>query len=126
MCTFITKDSLPQVATKDIECWKFVEILGDKYYTPYRGTLIKIGKSYNSSIHVEYDLISIGLHSYILKEKLVERMKKFGWYKAGHKIVRCIIPKGSTYYVGGSHIPMNEELNIYVSNTIKYIEIVND
>lgn len=79
--------------------------------TSYRNFEIKIGKTYTSDLEKEDDRIEKGLHSF----KSLGVAKKF----SHNKIVKCIIPKGSTYYIGkfGNFIS-------YASDKLTYVEII--
>lgn len=131
----------------DIIVYKFIKVCGKKLFTPYYGVKIKIGKTYHSEIVINngyvnlpfkycgnilietqtQDYINVGLHSFKNYEDALNVSNNYvvNWNKKGI-IVKCIIPKNSIYYDGifddGMYI---NNLPSIVSNTIKYVEILN-
>lgn len=84
------------------------------YKTPYLQVNISLGETYTSPIIVtEYQNIDVGLHSYLMEA--VVNCAENGI------IVKCIIPKGSEYYVGTF-----DGQRSLVSNCLRYThEILN-
>jgi hypothetical protein len=82
--------------------------------TPYRDVEIKIGETYKSKLIKDDLLIKEGIHSF-------KSLKDTNYFAIKNKIVaKCIIPKGSEYYVGeydDGHVS-------YASDTLKYVEIL--
>lgn len=136
MCLILEKDYKAQVAKKDIECYKIFNIFdtdtGKLYKSVYRDMGYELGKEYNSGftfseivkhscnegIFQEFvPTVEMGLHSYA-------EMPSYGGYSRfilSHlACCRCIIPKGSTYYVGKF-----DNMTSYASNRIKVIEEVH-
>ena len=137
MCLILEKDYKAKVAKKDIECYKIFNIFPyentDKLYKSlYRGTKYELGKEYNSGFtfsgivkHPCNDgifqelvpTVEMGLHSYA-------EIPSYGEYSrftlSNLVCCRCIIPKGSTYYVGKF-----DNATSYASNCIKVIEEVH-
>lgn len=114
MCLIVKGDGTPNIANRDIVCYKAVWQFSDRLCTYYRDVPIKLGKQYRSKLVYDYGEVEIGLHSLSSKE---EARRLFN-----HAIVvKCIIPKGSRYYVGtfGSS-------RSYASNKIKYLEIIKE
>lgn len=73
------------------------------YYTPIRNMRIKIGKTYKGKLENNKHRIDKGFHAYTKKN--IESVN-----------VKCIIPKGSEYYLG--------DYNEIVSNCIKYEKLL--
>jgi hypothetical protein len=129
-------DSTPilQVATEDIVVYKFLECTYEHFKTPYRGVKIKIGSSYHSKLLIDTEdteavnslkklssynltIINIGIHSFKNLESAI-------WYRdiySDHIAVKCIIPNGSSYYLGEF-----KGCECYASDNIKYISIIED
>ena len=121
MCLNIKWWSIKRIALKDIECYKVVTVdsqLPKMYRTLYRNTLIEIGKTYTSNI-IKGDMgpntITVALHSYADVERA--KFEKRGYWQI--VVVRCIIPRGSRYYVGKFAVYKS-----YASNRLKYVEKV--
>ena len=86
------------------------------YRTMYQNTLIEIGKTYTSNIirgEMSPNTITVALHSYADVER-TKFEKHFGWQVV---VIRCIIPRGSRYYVGKF-----ASYKSYASNKLKYVE----
>ncbi len=82
------------------------------YITPYRETGVEIGETYKSSLVKNEDgEVDYGLHSF----ENLEDAKRDG----GDTYVKCIIPKGSQYYIGKFGCSIS-----YASDTLKYLEII--
>ena len=82
----------------------------NRYITYYQKCEIEIGEIYHSEINKCVDTIHEALHSYAFKPI----------QNKGKILVKCIIPKGSTYYVGDF-----DGSPSYASDTIKYVEIID-
>lgn len=134
MCLILEKDYKAQVAKKDIECYKLFNIVyaGKLYKSLYKGMEYELGKEYksgftfsgivkhpcNEGIFQELvPTVEMGLHSYA-------EIPSYGGYSkfilSRLACCRCIIPKGSTYYVGKF-----DNVASYASNCIKVIEEVH-
>lgn len=91
----------------------------DKLFcTPYQNAIVEIGKTYESKLKREisstYYSVEIGLHSF-------ENIRDARFYISSYKrLVKCVIPKGSAYYVG-----KYSGTTSYASTKLKYIEIIN-
>jgi hypothetical protein len=127
MCLEIKKRLALYTAKKDKVVYKYIEKRFGGYVTPYQGFPIKIGHKYTSDLKVEkdyYNIVEIGLHSFKNKKDAIEVANKY--YE--HYIVKCIIPKGSKYYVGtfdiGSGLYGHKYMTSYASNEIIYVELV--
>ena len=92
------------------------EIIDKVLCTPYQGFPIEIGETYESDLIKTYgNQIHKGLHSFGILNEAIEDAEL-----DCDIIVKCIIPKGSIYYVGKSHDKVS-----YASNKLKYLEIIN-
>lgn len=81
-----------------------------KFITPYKHFEVKIGETYISDIVKHKNKINNALHSYVNENDI------YCNYNESIK-VKCIIPKGSTYYLG----KFNNK-PCYASDTLKYVE----
>jgi hypothetical protein len=94
-----------------------IVISADTYMTPYQSAIVEIGNLYESEIEFEGNNIEKALHSFV---DIVNCITK------RHRLditVKCIIPKGSTYYIGDFSSAYNNN-NSYASNQLKYLEII--
>lgn len=113
MCFFIhPKHQDLKIATKDIVCWKRLEVTGKNIESPYQGTNYYIDSTKASPIEVFGNSIHVGLHSYSIREQARIKKRKTGRYN--ERIFKAIIPKGSKYYY-------NPGRNEYVSNKLKIV-----
>jgi hypothetical protein len=87
------------------------------FLTPYQDVEIKIGETYKSEL-IKYDsLIEEGIHSF-------ENFEVANYFTISVKdriVAKCIIPKGSEYYIGKYS---NNGYVSYASDTLKYIEVL--
>ena len=81
------------------------------YRTIWQNSPVKIGKTYKSELISEKNTVNIGLHSYIEKQKK---------YNNIYKLVQCVIPKGSNYFIGD----YEGRRDSIASDTLKYVKIV--
>ena len=85
------------------------------FTTPFQAAKVKIGETYESGLileeYIAWNEIEIGLHSFA-NYKGIRRLKC-------NIIVKCIIPKGSEYFIG-----LFDGKTSYASNKLKYIEII--
>lgn len=132
------KDPELKVSFEDIEVYKVVR--KNSYgclFTPYRDKIVKLGCLYASILNVYNDTVTDGLHSFVNIEDVkiecqlwLEAYKNHdNSYSDRFEIVKCIIPKGTTYYVGTFNINNDGGTRIKVcdsiaSSSIKYLEIV--
>lgn len=79
--------------------------------TPYRRMPIEIGETYHSQLERNDGEVEVGLHSFASAEDA----KNDG----GGIVVKCVIPKGSKYYIGTYHDNVS-----YASDTLKYVEVI--
>lgn len=86
------------------------------YVTPYMAEKVNPGKTYDSDLVVEPNRLSIevGLHAYARKKDVVSRLERL----CIGMLAKCVIPKGSKYYVG--KFLYNKS---YASDRLRYVSI---
>lgn len=93
------------------------------YHTTYVNAKIEIGNTYTSSLSRDNDLlksyIETGLHAFVCEKDVSKYLKRSHENKRYAVIVKCLIPKGSKYYVGTFY-----GYKSYASDTLKYLEIL--
>jgi hypothetical protein len=85
------------------------------FLTPYQDVEIKIGETYKSKLIKNDLLIEEGIHSF-------ESFKSANYFASFDKnrfVAKCIIPKGSKYYIGNFN-----GYDSYASDTLKYVEVL--
>lgn len=82
------------------------------YLTPYQKVKIEIGKTYTSDLEKIDDIIERGLHSF-------EKIDDVDILCGTDSTAKCVIPKGSAYYIGEFHGRVS-----YASDKLTYLEIV--
>lgn len=133
MCLIINKNQKPEIATEPIICYKCLmkDMLSPCYRQKY-----ELGKMLTSefSIKIEnyYDKIEKGLHTFVNELEAKHIAREFSWwnqitgdYYPEHAsiVVKCIIPKGATYYKA---ISMNIDVSYeYASNQLLPLEIIS-
>ena len=126
MCLYIKKDQKSKICRKDITCYKICDYTYGRLFTFYRCDAIEIGETYISDIwlhksspFVPINLASItkGLHSFVSIKSLLNAV----CFNEHIRIIKCIIPKGSEYYLG----EFENKNDAYASNKLKYLEIVD-
>lgn len=118
MCLTIDFNQKPEVASEDIVVYKHLirRRRGSGFLTSFRLSEIEIGLSYYAELNKIYDKVYEGLHSYASCE--IAKQRAIYWNEV---LVKCIIPKGSTYYKGTF-----ESLgDAYASDTLIYNEVIN-
>lgn len=85
------------------------------YSTPFQDALVEIGKTYKSNLTKRRSEVNEGLHSF----KLLSELKNYLGTRRTCVIVKCIIPKGSNYYVGKFY-----DCESYASDTLEYNELI--
>ena len=129
MCLNIGYNNKPKRATKDICVYKVVEDCRDsrfkndgyfgKIITPYRHFVVALGETYRTKFSYNADGdVEMGLHTYSNYETAKNYVDRFGWSPT--KIVRCVIPKGSSYHIGSFFGRAS-----YASTRLKYVEFIN-
>jgi hypothetical protein len=92
------------------------------FLTPYQNVEIKIGETYKSEL-IKYGLsIEEGIHSF----KSLEAAIYYASLEEKRIVAKCIIPKGSEYYVGEYSVGIYGYYSYisYASDTLKYVEIL--
>ena len=110
-----TYNKNPYTANKNIVVYKIMlKSFFEEIISPYWGFVYKLRTLYSTSLSVRQSLhsnklylIEKGLHAYTSIDKVKQEIEFFN--KA--TIYRCIIPKGSLYYI-------NEQDNEIVSNQL--------
>ena len=123
MCLDLTENSKLMTAKKDIVVFKHVYYYGNGIATPYRNMRIKLLEVIESELMdmrvADTYWVSKGLHSFKLKKDALYDMIDEGYGGQKRSVVKCIIPKGSNYFIGTFM-----ELKCYASNRIIYKEIL--
>ena len=131
MCLVLSKKYRKCVAKSDIICYKHVlkELNTNTLLTTYRKFPVEIGSTYTSNFRIlTYtpslelsDEISEGLHSFkSLNACRVDARLEIRRYSNKEMVIcRCVIPKGSEYYVGNFCFE-----TCYASAKITYEEII--
>ena len=132
MCFYIQKGNVrPKIAKKDITCYK---VFDNGAHGNQHGTFIrslyqffsyKIGIKYEldgyinpiKDLYTNNSIIEVGLHSYTCLKHAEEKSIRLSWFNGRCCVYKCIIPKGSTYYI-------NTERKEYVSDQIIIEELV--
>ena len=140
MCLITTKN-IPEIAQKDIVCYKFYVLHKvkddinlpsydkDGYLSPYQGMLApKINEVVNTVLDRVYlckcggnnstYMINRGFHSFKYIDDLTKEL--YFWQSSDIKIFKCIIPKGNKYYEGKF-----DDFPSYCSESIILKEIIN-
>lgn len=101
-------DAVSSVVVDGVEMFK-----RDNLKTTYQNANVKIGKTYKSELKREPLEINVGLHSF----KNLDDAKRDAYNIC--IFAKCIIPKGSKYYIG-----FYKSYTSYASNKLKYVDIV--
>lgn len=127
MCLDLKRFAIRRKASKDITVYKFLEVESTDwalihYTTPYKHVPILIGETYTSRLKkdggfFEKAHIHEGLHSFKHKSDAQYYASLF----FDHVVAECIIPAGSTYYIGEFG-----GISSYASDKLKYIKIIED
>jgi hypothetical protein len=102
MCLTLT-DTTAKIAEEYILCYKMIErhkIKGD-YRSFYEFYPIELGSIYHSEIKIMYNEVYKALHSYVYESECIGDCSTCSTINGfSGLVVKCIIPKGSEYYVG--------------------------
>lgn len=94
MC-LVTSQSEPLIAKKDIVVYKCLIKQATTLVSPYIGFVYKLRTLYEASlgvtIHNDITVIAEGFHAYYDKKKSL--------HKWNNEVYKCIVPKGSKYYL---------------------------
>lgn len=121
MCLY-TKQTKPKIAEEDIICYKFyIRLFGGLIVSPYIGIIApKIGAITNTELGKPYGpkkRVDEGFHSFKILEDVKSVINKWK-SKFDLVIFKCIIPKGSLYYLGKFN-----KYESYCSDKINLIEV---
>jgi len=121
MCLQVKEGTLPKIAKKDIVCYKHLITTSYGYFTTYMHEKVELGNTYSSKLDpIVYNEINMGLHSFSsLKSTILDAKDELKpYFSHTYIIVKCVIPKGATYYKGT--FQTRECVNSYVSDQITY------
>lgn len=163
MCLYTEYDAVPTVAEQDIEVYKVVIRDDDgTLLSPFQNFEYKVGERYDGMLilnqidNVENSVTirsiirlveskvkdkklgscHVGFHSFVSLEQLNEVYTTLDGILANrHVVLRCVIPKGETYYKGiwptmvptvlfGKSTIKNIVVENYASSSIKVIEVI--
>lgn len=133
MCLVLERKYRKCIAKTDIVVYKHLlrNTKTKAMLTSYRKFPVEIGSSYSSKFKIHkydatldlHDEISVGLHSFRTLKACREDGNLEKRWKTNDEtemvICRCVIPKGSEYYVGKFCYEV-----CYASNQITYLEII--
>lgn len=134
------KSSIPKIATKDIIVYKILISENNKLFTPYYKNNIKIGKTYKGifnkyNIFIKHRLYTFNnsiicflislFFSKVIYSGYIHSYNNYdilfnfnNWlYCNNYYIVKCIIPKGTLYFIG-----KNGDI---ASRKLKYVKIID-
>ena len=98
MC-LVTSQSEPLIAKKDIVVYKCLIKQATTLVSPYIGFVYKLHTLYEASLGVtiykDVTVIAEGFHAYYDKKKSL--------HKWSNEVYKCIVPKGSTYYISSDN-----------------------
>ena len=135
MCLDVLKSNKDKlVAETDIVVYKYLKITSIGFVTPFQYQPINIGESYYSKLKVrlysDVDLDNDELPDDLLVGCVGEGLHSFGSFKDAYRqyrydkservVVKCLIPKGSEYYVG----KFDDQLS-YASADLIYVKKYN-
>ena len=132
MCLPIRRNQKPEIAIEPIVCYK---CLTEDMLSPCFEQKYELGKMLTSEFSINkkgyQDEIKKGLHTFVNEYEAKNISKDFGWYNRisgrigiqASIVVKCIIPKGATYYTAVSMIVgVTYE---YASNQLIPLEIIS-
>ena len=94
MC-LVTSQSEPLIAEKDIVVYKCLIKQATTLVSPYIGFIYKLRTLYEASlgvsVHGTITVVEEGLHAYYDKKRALDK-----W---SNEVYKCIVPKGSKYYL---------------------------
>ena len=115
MCLDLTSIKPPRVAEEDIIVFKHLKKTGETFRTPYRDCEIKFNEVITSPLQRDGYSVELGLHSFVSMAKC----KTDAIGEHSHAVVKCVIPKGSKYYVGDFY-----GCRSIASDSLRYDEIL--
>lgn len=112
----------PKIAEEDIVCYKVVTEQNGFFLSYYIHKPYSIGKTYTS----ELTSVDSGIHSYkkLLDANHVRYHEKHEAHVDNVCVLRCTIPKGSTYYEGTHNVYEFYSADAYVSDNIKIENLI--
>jgi hypothetical protein len=99
-----------QIADSDITCWKFGTLSRLLFESLIYKFKYVLGDTYMTDIKIKDGIGSEGFHTY-KNEKDVSKIRSLD-------VVKCVIPKGATYYIGNVRNISNEAIEFYISNEL--------
>ena len=102
MC-LITNTPVPSIAEQDIECYKvYVKSYNDSRVSPYRRCpMPNINELVTTELQSPVNLrVDLGFHSFSYFSDAEFVAERFARTKKSSCVVKCIIPKGTEYYLG--------------------------
>lgn len=113
MCLDLKITATKRTAKKDITCYKYLVLKNENgvsyLQTPYRDCIVSIGEIYQSKLEINYywncgptKELNQGLHSFVNLEDARSSHPEYYYEKGENSViyVKCIIPKGTKYYLG--------------------------
>jgi hypothetical protein len=117
--TWLIDENVKSIKVDGVEIIKDGYVLDNSkvlvFLTPYQKVGIKIGETYKSKLVKNDSLIEEGIHSF----KSFKSANYFASFEEKKIVAKCIIPKGSEYYVGNFNGYVS-----YASDTLKYVEVL--
>ena len=144
MCLDLNKDQQQvKTAVEDMVCYKVLDknYVHDKLTTIFKRSVVNIGELYTSEFTFNHDSTSVqmGLHSFTYEDDAKKLMEYVNRYKLNNEhelnkfavVVKCTIPKGSTYYEGNFEYNTDlsreaQNADSYASNVLIYNEIIHE
>jgi len=130
MCLILDKDTYKRLkANEDIIVYKALlcnTIVDGKkiLFTPYQRYKVEIGGAYKSRLVKSKSYcphIKLGFHTFINLPD-IDKMFKYLDVNTKAYIAKCVIPKGSHYYIGRYY--SSDMPDSYASNKLTYLEIL--
>lgn len=103
-----------QVAEADITCYKFGTLSGTTFESLVYRFKYELGKTYKADIVIKEGEGFEGFHS-TKSDKDINKIKSMD-------VVRCIIPKGTTYYTGNVTNLDDDVVDNYISEELIVVE----
>lgn len=120
MCLIIEENSIKITANEDVVVYKYVVKTEEGLETPFWRAKVVFNEVITSDIKKTNNRISMAIHSCIILQECLNEGCLFGVFLDCEIVyIKCIIPKGSKYYIGtfGGR-------DSYASNQLIYKEII--
>ena len=119
MCLENVKNKRAKIASEDIPCFKVLDkwkYPTPHFVTPYQYKKIVLGYTYTSVLDTPdwANRVEQGLHAFLT----LEQAKAMCKHEHNRVIVKCIIPKGSKYYIG--EFMNNYGMTAITASALKY------